>query len=92
MKTNNMADYFAAEGEMGHIGYLSGKLAKEIAVRFADLQIVDELADPTLDAALLEKCGHDNDIIIGMIYSAQAAIAEATEMLLRRPVFAVQQL
>lgn len=92
METNNMADYFAAEGEMGHIGYLSGKLAKEIAARFADLQIIDALADPVDDAELIINCQHDNDIIIGMIYSAQAAIEEATEMLLRRPVFAVQQL
>ena len=90
MAKNSIADYFADEGEMGHLSYLSGKLVKEVESRLADLRVVDELADPTVDAELLERCGHDNDIIIGMIYSAQAAIEEATEMIRRRPVFAVQ--
>ena len=92
MEKISIADHFADEGELGHLSYLSGKLVKELDARLADLRIVDELADPTLDAELLKKCGHDNDIIIGMIYSAQAAIEEATEMLQRRPVFVAQQL
>ena len=92
MEKNSIADYFADEGEMGHIGFLSKELSKEIDARLADLQIVDELADPVLDASLLEKCRHDNDQIIGTIYSAQSAISEVIDLMRRRPVFAEQQL
>lgn len=90
MEKNSIADYFIDEGEIGHLSYLSGELVREIDVRLRDLQIVDELADPVLDAELITNCQHNNDIIIGMIYSAQTAIEEATEMIRRRPVFAVQ--
>ena len=91
MQTANMAEYFRTESEMGHVNYLSDQLEEAMESRFSDLRLLDELADPELDTELLVQCSHDNDVVIGMIYSAQAAIAEATEMIRRRPVFAVQK-
>ena len=69
MEKNSIADYFIDEGEIGHLSYLSGELVREIDARLRDLQIVDELADSVLDAELITNCQHNNDIIIGMIYS-----------------------
>ena len=90
MDTTGLAEYFCDQGMKGYIDHLAKELSKEIEARMADLQIVDALADSVEDAELLARSARDNDVIIGMIYAAQNAIAGTIDMLQRRQVFAAQ--